>query len=95
MRSEASPARSAQAFLLAAVVAFVGCALLLEAGRSLPALTGGATAGGQQGMLLLAVVILLALGGLLMLLLAGKELLDQRRRSRGGGRPHSDAAGLR
>jgi hypothetical protein len=64
---------------MAAAVAFLGSALLLKAGRELPQLAGGASAGGQPGMLLLAVVILLGATGVLLLAMAGKELLGHRR----------------
>lgn len=80
MWNPASPTRSAVAFLMAAAVAFLGVAMLLKAGRTLPQLTGGATADGQPGGLLLAIVILLGAGGVLLVGMAGKELLDHRRR---------------
>jgi hypothetical protein len=67
---------------MAAAVAFLGSAMLLEAGRVFPQLAGGATAAGQPGMLLLAVVILLGVAGALLVVMAGKELLDLRRRIR-------------
>jgi len=80
MWNPASPTRSALALSMAAAVAFLGCALLLKAGRAFPQLTGGTTPAGQPGMLLLAVVILLAVGGVLLAVMAGRELLDLRRR---------------
>jgi hypothetical protein len=81
MWNPASPTRSALAFLMAAAVAFLGCAMLLEAGRAFPQLTGGATPAGQPGMSLLAVVILFGVAGALLVAMAGKELLDLRRRA--------------
>jgi hypothetical protein len=81
MWNPASPTRSALAFSMAAAVAFLGCAMLLKAGRAFPQLAGGA-ANGQPGMLLLAVVILLGVTGALLVAMAGKELLDVRRRTR-------------
>lgn len=82
MWNPASPTRSALAFLMGAAVAFLGSAMLLEAGRAFPQLTGGATAAGQPGTLLLAVVILLGVAGALLVAMAGKELLDLRHRVR-------------
>jgi hypothetical protein len=82
MWNPASPTRNALAFSMAAAVAFLGSAMLLEAGRTFPQSTGGATASGQPGMLLLAVVILLGVGGVLLLAMAAKEFLDLRRRDR-------------
>jgi hypothetical protein len=74
--------RSVMAFLLAAAVAFFGCAVLLKAGRAFPALAGGAPGDGHPGFLLLAVVILLAAAGALLLAMAGKELVDLLRQPR-------------
>ncbi len=80
MWNPASPTRRALALSMAAAVAFLGSAMLLEAGRAFPQLTGGASAGGQPGVLLLAVVILVAATGVILVAMAGKELLDARHR---------------
>jgi hypothetical protein len=80
MWNPASPTRSALAFMMAAAVAFFGCALLLNAGSAFPQLTGPA---GQPGMLLLAIVILLGASGVLLVAMAAKEFLDLRRREPG------------
>ncbi len=74
--------RSVTAFLLAAAVAFFGCAVLLKAGRAFPVLAAGTPGDGQPGLLLLAVVILLAATGALLLAMAVKEVGDLLRRPR-------------
>lgn len=80
MWNPASPTRRALGFLMGAAIAFLGSAMLLKAGRSLPQVTGGAGAG-EPGTLLFAVVIVLLGLGVLLAGMAGKEFLDQRRRS--------------
>ena len=65
---------------MAAAVAFLGSAMLLEAGRAFPLSTGGEPGAGQPGVLLLAVVVLLGVGGVLLVALAAKEFLNLRRR---------------
>lgn len=76
MWNPASPTRRALALLMAAAVAFLGSAMMLKAGRTLPHLAGGGTA---PGSLLLAIVILLAVTGGLLLAMAGKEFFGGRR----------------
>ena len=72
--NEAPVPRSAFALAAVAVVAVLGSAGLLEAGRALAHFTGTVQTDGQQGVLLLAVT-----GGVLLLALAAKALLPQRR----------------
>jgi hypothetical protein len=82
MWNPASPTRNALAFLMAAGVAFLGSATMLQAGRGFPMLTGE-SAIGQPGMLLLAIVILLGASGVLLVAMAVKEFVDLRRREAG------------
>ncbi|ACL66715.1 conserved hypothetical protein [Anaeromyxobacter dehalogenans 2CP-1] len=81
MGNPGSLTRSALAFSLAAGVAFLGSAMLLKAGRTFPALAGGAPGAGQPGILLVTTVILLATTGVLLAGMAARDLLEQRRRS--------------
>ncbi len=73
--------RSAMALSLAAVVAFLGSAMLLDVRRALPGVAGGSAGGPAtpETLVIAVAVVLLAVGGLL-LVMAGKELVDLRRR---------------
>lgn len=71
--------RSAMAFSLAAAVALVGSAMLLDVRGALQGTVGGAR-GGPQEAAAVAVAVLLAAASVLLLAMAGKALVDLRRR---------------
>lgn len=78
MWNPGNPTRSFLALSMAAAVAFLGGAVVLKGGRSLPAFAPG-QAGAGRGILLLAVVILLSLTGVVLLAVAAATLLDRQR----------------
>lgn len=73
--------RSAMAFSLAAAVAFLGSAMLLDVRRALQGTARGSPGGAAppEFLVVAVAVVLLAVGGLL-LVMAGKMLVDHRRR---------------
>jgi hypothetical protein len=71
--------RSAMAFSLAAAVALLGSALLLDVRRALQGAVGGAR-GAPPEFAVVAVAVLLAAASVLLLAMAGKALVDLRRR---------------
>jgi hypothetical protein len=79
MWNPAGPTRSALALAMAAAVAFLGSAMMLEAGSAVPQLAGGPAASGRPGALVISIVILLAAAGVLLAAMAGRELLGLRR----------------
>ncbi len=81
MWNPASPTRSALALSMAAAVAFLGSAMMLNAGAAFSRLGGGQAASDQPGVLVLSIVILLAATGVLLAVMAARELLRLRRGS--------------
>jgi hypothetical protein len=67
------------AFSLAAAVALLGSALLLDVRRALQGAVGGAR-GAPPEFAVVAVAVLLAAASVLLLAMAGKALVDLRRR---------------
>lgn len=67
------------AFSLAAAVALLGSAMLLDVRRALPGTVGGAP-GAPPEVAVVAVAVLLAAASVLLLAMAGKALVDLRRR---------------
>lgn len=74
--------RNALALLLAAGVAFLGCAAIVNAGRVLPGVAGGGPGAAIPELILAVVVVLLAIAGVLLLALAAGQLLSHRHRPR-------------
>lgn len=72
--------RSAMAFSLAAAVALLGSATLLDVRRALQGTAGGApAAAAPPEILVVAVAVVLLALGLLLIVMAGKVLVDLRR----------------
>lgn len=78
MWNPSNPTRSFLALSMAAAVAFLGGAVILKAGRSLPAFAPDQASAGR-GVLLLVVVVLLSLTGVVLLAVAAATLLGRQR----------------
>jgi len=73
--------RSAMAFSLAAAVALLGSATLLDVRRALQGTAGGSPgAAAPPEILVVAVAVVLLALGVLLIVMAGKVLVDLRRR---------------
>lgn len=81
MWSPTRETRSAMAFSLAAAVAFLGSAMLLDVRRALQGAAGGSPGGAAPPeILVVAVAVVLLALGVLLIVMAGKMLVDLRRR---------------